>query len=1099
MKSIFYLTTILMVCSSLPSFSQERIPSVNTKELIRDGIKSYDIGEYEDALEYFQQVNPNDTNGFLAFYETALTLNALEKYDETIELIESGKPSFWDEDPGLYNIYCQALEETEQMPKALEWYDKGQERWPLNASISYNKAVALWADEQHEEALKVFERTLELNPFHWNTHRQLGVICANEGYLTEALMCFNMCLMSNYSYYYSDPILSLIERIVSSNYSGESEDVNIYGEGGVSPHEELTLFIKNRVALDKKKYKFKHKFFKYNITKQNHLLVSNVQHDSDDDSFWGRYYANHFSQIKSEGYLDAFGYATFLGWEVAYPKLGKTIKKNESLIKRYAIWARNNWSDYFSEVEVPFKGEMSKNDVYRYTSGRIYLVGHKTEEDADGYGETYHETGVLSGKGIYSDGEQDGLWINYHEDGSVSGEFNLNNGELDGLTTYYDEFGDRIGSLTFKDGETAGLSRNYLSGVLNYQGILEDGKFEGDFEAFFPDGSTKYTFTMDNSEADGEYKSYYANGQLETEFTREDTEVQGVVKTYFPDGKLFKEVQFEDDVENGPFVYYFYNGNKSSEGVYKDGNYAGSYKTYFNDGTLASETDYDESGKENGTESNYVKQGWKLSEFQYKKGEVVSYKFFNSAGEVVKEGKKKGGEIYIESIDKDGTITAKGTLDSENQDELGEWKRYNRNDYLESVINYEDGEEDGLYTTYFANKQVNIECNYEEGKREGYYKENYRQGQMYSQGWFEEGEQEGLWEFYYEDGTISDRSYFIDDKLHGYSEEYTPLGVRTFARDYRFGELVGLVIFDTTGVELNYYPIDTGLVVIEQYSAFGYLDAEKTYHNRQAYGTWRWYYSNNQISATGNFINGDRDGKWSFYYSNGQLSSEGSYFLGKRTGEWRSYHENGKLDEIETYEYGLLSGTNPNYSEDGILITEIEYVLGSRHGLAKYYSPDGKLQMMRKYEFGEIISMAVDKLESDNPEWITLKDETGQVTTKYANGQTARSFSVEKGDFQGEYLDYYDNGQLIDTQVYLDGENNGDYKAYYRDGTLQKEGTYVHGELVGAYNTYHPNGKLKTTTNYINGEAHGWSEEFDSKGKLLVRKYYYNGSLEIIE
>lgn len=1101
MKPIFHFLVAIVAAlfSILSASSQERIPSVNTKELVIDGVHAYDIGEYEDALEYFEQINPNDTNGYLAFYETALTLNALEKYDECIELIENCKPSFWDEDPLLYNVYCNALEEADQIPKALEWYDKGMEAWPLNASIVYNKGVTLWADKQYEEALKVFERTLELNPFHWYTHRQLGIICANEGYLTEAMMCFNMCLLSEYDYYYSAPILEQMYKISSSNYSGESEGVNIYGEDGVSPHEELSLFIKNRVALDKKKYKFKHKFSKEPIIRQNHLLVNNIQYDSDDDSFWGRYYTKHFSNIVQKKGFESFGYGTFMGFADANPKIGKTILKKKAIVVDYLIWARENWGGYFSEIEVPFKGELAKKDVYRWNSGTVYLIGYTSEEDADGYGETYNTSGSLSGKGSYNNGEKDGFWVNYHPDGSVSGEYNYKNGEPEGLSVYYDEFGDRQGSLSFVDGELDGPSSNYQAGVLNYSGTLGGKGFDGPFKSFFPDGKVKSSYTMDEGAADGEFRSYYANGKLETEFTRVDGEIQGEIKTYFPDGKLYKSVQFEDDEENGPFVFYYYNGNKSSEGEYKNGKKIGTYKTYFNDGTLSTEIVFDESGKETGIETNYVNQGWKISEFDYKKGEVVAYRFYDKDGNTVKEDKRKGGQFYYEPVDKDGTITAKGTYASGDKGEDGEWKYFDRNDYLTSVVNYDDGEREGLYTSYYANGQIDVECNYEEGNRNGYYKQNYRQGQIYVQGWIDEGEQEGLWEYYYEDGTISERNYYIDDELHGYAEDYSPDGVRYFAGDYRFGNLMGLVIFDTTGVELNYYPIDTGLVIIEQYSAFGYLEAEKVYNNRSAYGEWRWYHPNKQISSTGVFVDGDRDGKWTWYHHNGKISQEGSYFLGKQTGEWRSYYENGQLDEIEFFEYGELTGMNTNYYDNGKLATEIEYVLGTKHGLAKYYNSEGKLQMMRNYEFDEIISIAIDNLDSDNPTWITLKDETGDVVTKYPNGKTARSYSIKKGEFQGEYLDYYDNGQLLDSQNYLDGERHGEYKAYYKDGTLEAEGNYVHGELIGEYLTYHPNGKLETKSTYVNGEAHGWSEEYNAQGKLILREYYYAGSLEIIE
>ena len=59
------------------------------------------------------------------------------------------------------------------------------------------------------------------------------------------------------------------------------------------------------------------------------------------------------------------------------------------------------------------------------------------------------------------------------------------------------------------------------------------------------------------------------------------------------------------------------------------------------------------------------------------------------------------------------------------------------------------------------------------------------------------------------------------------------------------------------------------------------------------------YHENGQISAEGNFKEGERDGKWVWYYENGKIVEEGNFKEGERDGKWVYYDEQGSVTEEE--------------------------------------------------------------------------------------------------------------------------------------------------------------------------------------------------------
>src|SRR5688572_19644222 len=80
-----HLSTLPVILFSLSGFAQ-KIPLVNSGEVLEKGKALYDSGKYEEALKVYQTVPERDTNYVATLAEIALTHNALKQPEKTLEV-----------------------------------------------------------------------------------------------------------------------------------------------------------------------------------------------------------------------------------------------------------------------------------------------------------------------------------------------------------------------------------------------------------------------------------------------------------------------------------------------------------------------------------------------------------------------------------------------------------------------------------------------------------------------------------------------------------------------------------------------------------------------------------------------------------------------------------------------------------------------------------------------------------------------------------------------------------------------------------------------------------------------------------------------------
>lgn len=144
----------------------------------------------------------------------------------------------------------------------------------------------------------------------------------------------------------------------------------------------------------------------------------------------------------------------------------------------------------------------------------------------------------------------------------------------------------------------------------------KDGKRDGDYFQFYPDGHLENTILYHNGLENGLAKWYAPDGHLKHEVPYHNGFRNGLEKYYHTDGKtLSKTWEMEDGKLNGLSTHYRRDGSKLSEMKFKDGKPVGLKRIFEKDGkTVAKEVPY------TGTIKEFGLNGKKIRETKYVDG-----------------------------------------------------------------------------------------------------------------------------------------------------------------------------------------------------------------------------------------------------------------------------------------------------------------------------------------------------------------------------------------------------------------------------------------------------------------------------------------------
>lgn len=1088
MKSL--LAALLMLSSCLVS-AQTKLDRVNSKELLDKGVQYYLDGKYDDAIDTYDKIPENDSLYLTAMNEKVVSLISLERYDDAIYTARTVLDMSDDKLPEFYTNLGTALDDAGRGEEALEVYDEGLAQYPKSHQMQFNKAVTYFKLEQFDKCLKLLQQNLELNPVHAGTHYLLGLLAAQEGYYTQAVLSLNTFLILEPVSDRSITALTILESVANGTYDKSGKKGVKLSNG--EDFSEIDALLESKVALNKK-YKV-HTDLGYDFLRQEQLIMEKLKVSPNSNGFWTKYYVPFYVQLFKEGHFEDFSY--LICASIDDEATQKILKKNLSGIKSFADWGGSTWLSSHEYKNYTLNG-VSKEYRFMYSDGYLSLIADiqnisKSEQGIVGYFEAYGPNGCLSTTGTFDrSGQKNGLFTYYDDLGRLNGPANYTAGKTNGDYTEYYPNGNVQSVTTFKNDVRTGPAKTYYyyGGLKEDFANLKDVK-DGPYKMYYANGALHYDATYKNDELEGELKEYYATGEIMEVSHYKAGLPEGQATQYYRNGQILFDANYVNGMLDGARTTYYSNGNFEEKSNYKAGTQIGEATNYYRNGAMSSHATLDESGKLNGTSEDYDDDGVRYFSGVYAKGVMQSYAYYAKDGSILSEGKQKGTKLTLVGYSPDGTKRMEG--DYEKGDRSGVWKFYDNYGNLESTEPYTKNQINGLLTSDHKSGAVESKINYVDGAEDGYAVWYHKNGNIESQGYYEMGNEAGHWYQYNTDGTMAADQYFVEGLRHGRQHYYNELGKPDDDYIYQYGALVKVFKSDTSGTLTDTVVVDTEEFEWKEYHYNKALRYDAQYKNGITNGFTYWYGPGNALETKGTNNNGKREGQWIWYYPNGTVSTERNYETGDLSGVSNDYFESGKLRYTRNFVLDKLQGETQRYYENGKLEEKGTFEDDEKDGTFYLYDMLGELQIVKYYDRGKFVGYSYNDASGKLVPMVPLNNGTGKIVSYYKNGKKSYEYGYTNGEIDGPFAEYQSNGKLIQKATYVKGDAQGEYLSYYSNGNVHEKEYYKDDELNGECTYYYENGKVKRITHYVMNNEFGTEILYDSNGKQIKTIEYYNG------
>lgn len=188
------LILLLWSCSIGTVWAQSN-GATPVRELVKEGVKLYDAGKYDEAVAKYQQALAAAPKDETALSELALTYNELGRSAEAVAICEKLVKANPDIDASVYVTYGNSLDAMKKSKQANQVYEQGLKRHPDAYSLHYNAGVAQATSGQMPASINSFQQAVALNPQHGSSHLSLGMMQLGSGTRVPGMLALGRFLV----------------------------------------------------------------------------------------------------------------------------------------------------------------------------------------------------------------------------------------------------------------------------------------------------------------------------------------------------------------------------------------------------------------------------------------------------------------------------------------------------------------------------------------------------------------------------------------------------------------------------------------------------------------------------------------------------------------------------------------------------------------------------------------------------------------------------------------------------------------------------------------------------------------------------------------
>jgi len=338
-----YLLTILFLLPTGVISAQEE----PFKVLIQQGIELHDAGQYEAAIEKYNEALKIRPDSKLAYYEIAYSYASLHKYEESISYGHKAFASAEDRpdlDLMIYTILGSSYDDVGKPEEAIKLYDEGLSKGD-NYLLFYNKGLTYHRMNKLAEALDCYKNALLLNISHPTSNLNVARIYLQTDDIVSPFFYYTNFLLL-------EPNTNRSQIAFQELFaSGESNNITIPTNDQQMLHLTLSMAFKAAHSMEKDEkipaISPYHKLL--NVFQVVYSMKDKVNLEKLNDDICAGYYAPLFFAACEDGYMELLcRYLTYSLDEES----SKWVEENGNKFDAFFIWLNAFGQQGVENIEV---------------------------------------------------------------------------------------------------------------------------------------------------------------------------------------------------------------------------------------------------------------------------------------------------------------------------------------------------------------------------------------------------------------------------------------------------------------------------------------------------------------------------------------------------------------------------------------------------------------------------------------------------------------------------------------------------------------------------------------------------------------------------
>lgn len=188
---------VVLISLFITIFSVTLLGQVQSVEsLIEEGIGLHDAGEFEEAIDRYNEVLELDSTHVFALYELSLSYLALSDFENasiySSLVIDSNNEEL---SPGAYAVKSEALAEMKQIDEAIELLHMGLEKNGDISLLYFNLALNYFKKGDTDKALEHVKKAIDLDKSHSGAFLLNAYALRDKGLWVQSILSFQMFLL----------------------------------------------------------------------------------------------------------------------------------------------------------------------------------------------------------------------------------------------------------------------------------------------------------------------------------------------------------------------------------------------------------------------------------------------------------------------------------------------------------------------------------------------------------------------------------------------------------------------------------------------------------------------------------------------------------------------------------------------------------------------------------------------------------------------------------------------------------------------------------------------------------------------------------------